>query len=73
VARQPIYQALVRDTQDRLLDAGLGDAELRYAEIRALVGGVTAIQGASGRIRSTEEAWSAMLTCASSASTGRGR
>jgi 5-methylthioadenosine/S-adenosylhomocysteine deaminase len=29
---------------------------LRYAEIRALVGGITAIQGASGRIRSTEEA-----------------
>lgn len=52
----PIYQALVRDTQDRLLAAGLGDAELRYAEIRALVGGVTAIQGASGRNRSTEEA-----------------
>jgi 5-methylthioadenosine/S-adenosylhomocysteine deaminase len=39
----PIYQALVRDPQDRLLDAGLGDEELRYAEIRALVGGVTAI------------------------------
>jgi 5-methylthioadenosine/S-adenosylhomocysteine deaminase len=33
----PIYQALVRDTQDRLLAAGLDDAELRYAEIRALV------------------------------------
>jgi hypothetical protein len=30
----PIYQALVRDTQDRLLDAGLADEELRYAEIR---------------------------------------
>jgi 5-methylthioadenosine/S-adenosylhomocysteine deaminase len=52
----PIYQALVRGTQDRLLDAGLADEELRYAEIRALVGGVTAIQGASGRTRSTEEA-----------------
>jgi 5-methylthioadenosine/S-adenosylhomocysteine deaminase len=52
----PIYHALVRDTQNRLLGAGLGDAELRYAEIRALVGGVTAIQGASGRNRSTEEA-----------------
>jgi 5-methylthioadenosine/S-adenosylhomocysteine deaminase len=52
----PIYQALVRDPQDRLLAAGLGDAELRYAEIRVLVGGVTAIQGASGRNRSTEEA-----------------
>jgi cytosine/adenosine deaminase-related metal-dependent hydrolase len=52
----PIYQALVRDTQDRLLDAGLADEELRYAEIRALVSGVTAIQGASGRTRSTEEA-----------------
>ncbi len=52
----PIYHALVRDTQNRLLGAGLGVAELRYAEIRALVGGVTAIQGASGRNRSTEEA-----------------
>ena len=52
----PIYQALVRDTQNRLLAAGLGDAQLRYAEIRALVSGVTAIQGASGRNRSTEEA-----------------
>jgi 5-methylthioadenosine/S-adenosylhomocysteine deaminase len=51
-----IYRALVRDPQNQLLDAGLGDAELRYAEIRALVGGVTAIQGASGRTRSTEEA-----------------
>jgi cytosine/adenosine deaminase-related metal-dependent hydrolase len=52
----PIYQALVRDTQNRLLAAGLGDAQLRYAEIRALVSGVTAIQGASGRNRGTEEA-----------------
>jgi 5-methylthioadenosine/S-adenosylhomocysteine deaminase len=52
----PIYQALVRDTQNRLLAAGLGDAQLRYAEIRALVSGVTVIQGASGRNRSTEEA-----------------
>jgi 5-methylthioadenosine/S-adenosylhomocysteine deaminase len=52
----PIYQALVRDTQNRLLAAGLGDAQLRYAEIRALVSGVTAIQGASGRNCSTEEA-----------------
>jgi len=51
-----IYRALVRDPQNRLLDAGLGATELRYAEIRALVGGVTAIQGASGKTRSTEEA-----------------
>lgn len=56
VARQPDLPGLVRDSQDRLLEAGLGDEELRYAEIRALVGGVTAIQGASGRTRSTEEA-----------------
>ena len=33
-----IYRALVRDPQNRLLDAGLGATELRYAEIRALVG-----------------------------------
>ncbi|MDQ6617860.1 MAG: amidohydrolase family protein [Actinomycetota bacterium] len=44
-----IYRRLIRDTQNRLLGAlPLGTQE-HYAEIRALVGGVTAIQGASAR------------------------
>ncbi len=44
-----IYRQLIRDPQNRLLGAlPLGTQE-RYAEVRALVGGVTAIQGASGR------------------------
>jgi 5-methylthioadenosine/S-adenosylhomocysteine deaminase len=65
----PSYQALVRDSQDRLLEAGLGDEELRYAEIRALVGGVTAIQGPAAAPAAPKRPWSAILTCASSAST----
>jgi 5-methylthioadenosine/S-adenosylhomocysteine deaminase len=44
-----IYRRLIRDTQNRLLTALPLGTEERYAEIRALVGGVTAIQGASGR------------------------
>lgn len=45
----PLYKALVRDPQNRLLTALPGRTQLRYAEVRALVGGVTAIQGASAR------------------------
>jgi len=52
----PIYQQLVRDPQNELLKKVELRTETRYAEIRALVGGVTAIQGASGRDRSREEA-----------------
>jgi 5-methylthioadenosine/S-adenosylhomocysteine deaminase len=40
-----IYKALVRNTQNRLLEVLPAKTQLRYAEIRALVAGVTAIQG----------------------------
>jgi 5-methylthioadenosine/S-adenosylhomocysteine deaminase len=40
-----LYHTLVRDPQNKLLDAVPPWTQLRYAEIRALVGGVTAIQG----------------------------
>jgi 5-methylthioadenosine/S-adenosylhomocysteine deaminase len=41
-----LYHRLVRDPQNKLLKAVPAWTQLRYAEIRALVGGVTAIQGA---------------------------
>ncbi len=41
-----IYQQLVREPQNTLIATLPGGTQLRYAEIRALVGGVTAIQGA---------------------------
>jgi 5-methylthioadenosine/S-adenosylhomocysteine deaminase len=50
-----LYQQIVRDPQNRLLSALPPQTQLRYAEVRALVGGVTAIQGASGRVRSGAE------------------
>jgi 5-methylthioadenosine/S-adenosylhomocysteine deaminase len=50
-----LYQQIVRDPQNRLLAALPPQTQLRYAEVRALVGGVTAIQGASGRVRSSAE------------------
>jgi 5-methylthioadenosine/S-adenosylhomocysteine deaminase len=43
-----LYKQLVRDPQNRLLTALPAQTQLRYAEIRALVGGVTAIQGTGG-------------------------
>jgi len=43
------YHALIREPQDKLAKALPSGTQLRYAEIRALVGGVTAIQGA-GRV-----------------------
>jgi hypothetical protein len=46
-----IYHQLVRDPQDLLLTKIPPGTELKYAEIRALAGGVTAIQGASGTAR----------------------
>jgi cytosine/adenosine deaminase-related metal-dependent hydrolase len=47
-----IYHQLVRDPQNRLLkQEKLAKTELRYAEIRALVGGVTSIQGTGGAPR----------------------
>src|SRR4051812_20068439 len=51
-----IYHQLVRDPQNALLKAVKLKVETRYAEIRALIGGVTAIQGASGKDRSRSEA-----------------
>jgi 5-methylthioadenosine/S-adenosylhomocysteine deaminase len=50
------YHALVRDPQNVLLTKLPPHTQLRYAEIRALVGGVTAIQGSSGKDRRTDEA-----------------
>jgi cytosine/adenosine deaminase-related metal-dependent hydrolase len=46
-----LYHQLVRDPQNLLLTKLPAGTELRYAEIRALVGGVTAIQGAGGITR----------------------
>ena len=40
-----LYQLLVRGPQNKLLKALPPKTQLRYAEIRALIGGVTAIQG----------------------------
>jgi cytosine/adenosine deaminase-related metal-dependent hydrolase len=50
-----LYKKLVRGPQDGLVAAKLSAAELRYAEIRALVGGVTAIQGASFDVQRSNE------------------
>ena len=49
------YAALIRGPQNRLLTELPSTTQLRYAEIRALVGGTTAIQGASGRTQGTDE------------------
>jgi 5-methylthioadenosine/S-adenosylhomocysteine deaminase len=43
-----LYKLLVREPQNKLLTALPPETQLRYAEIRALVGGVTAIQGTGG-------------------------
>ena len=50
-----LYHRLVRDPQNHLLDVLPDWTQRRYAEIRALVGGVTAIQGTGG-LASTYEA-----------------
>jgi cytosine/adenosine deaminase-related metal-dependent hydrolase len=50
-----LYHVLLRDRWDELDAAGLSDVAARYAEVRALVGGTTAIQGTSPRFP-TEEA-----------------
>jgi len=49
------YHVLIREPQNRLLTALPSGTQLRYAEIRALVGGVTAIQGASGTTQGATE------------------
>ncbi|MQA75627.1 MAG: amidohydrolase family protein [Solirubrobacterales bacterium] len=50
-----LYQALVRDPQNHLLDVLPAWTQLHYSEVRALVGGVTAIQGTGGQARSYSE------------------
>lgn len=50
-----IYHQLVRDPQNVLLTKVPPRTQLRYAEVRALVGGVTAIQGASGTVSPDSE------------------
>ncbi len=49
------YKALVRDPQNTLIEAVPAGTQTRYAEVRALVGGVTGIQGASGASTSKME------------------
>ncbi len=49
------YHDLVRDPQNALIPKLPSGTQLRYAEIRALVGGVTAIQGASLRTQGSRE------------------
>jgi cytosine/adenosine deaminase-related metal-dependent hydrolase len=51
----PLYQKLIRDPQNALLTQLPPHTQLRYAEVRALIGGVTAIQGASGARQSADE------------------
>jgi 5-methylthioadenosine/S-adenosylhomocysteine deaminase len=48
------YQALVRDPQNTILSTLPPQTQSRYAEIRALAGGVTAIQGSSAASTSTK-------------------
>jgi 5-methylthioadenosine/S-adenosylhomocysteine deaminase len=50
-----LYQLLVRDPQNHLREVLPPKAQLRYAEIRALVGGVTAIQGTGGLATSFQD------------------
>lgn len=42
-----VYHALVRDPQNRLIEQVPPGTQTRYAEVRALIAGVTAVQGAS--------------------------
>jgi cytosine/adenosine deaminase-related metal-dependent hydrolase len=49
------YQDLVRNPQNALIPKLPKGTQLRYAEIRALVGGVTAIQGASRTTQGSRE------------------
>ncbi|MEO7448363.1 MAG: amidohydrolase family protein [Humibacillus sp.] len=53
--RSTPYQALVRDPQNLLLTQVPPKTQTRYAEVRALVGGVTGIQGASGASSASSE------------------
>jgi hypothetical protein len=51
-----LYRQLVRAPQNLLLAALPAKVQLRYAEVRALVGGVTAIQGTGGQASYQDEA-----------------
>lgn len=53
--RSKPYQTLVRDPQNVLLTQLPPRTQTRYAEVRALVGGVTGIQGASGASSASSE------------------
>jgi 5-methylthioadenosine/S-adenosylhomocysteine deaminase len=53
--REPLYDALIKQPIKRLRSALEPKTLLRYAEIRALVAGVTAIQGTGGTIQPHEE------------------
>jgi cytosine/adenosine deaminase-related metal-dependent hydrolase len=44
-----LYHQLIRDPQDKLTAALPAKTQLRYAEVRALVSGVTAFQGTGGQ------------------------
>ncbi len=48
------YKALVRDPQNTILSTLPPQTQSRYAEVRALAGGVTAIQGSSAASTSTK-------------------
>ena len=50
-----LYQLLVRDPQNHLREVLPAKTQLRYSEIRALVGGVTAIQGTGGLTSSFQD------------------
>ena len=50
-----LYKELVREPQNKLLGALPPKTQLRYAEIRALVAGVTAIQGTGGQATSYQD------------------
>jgi 5-methylthioadenosine/S-adenosylhomocysteine deaminase len=50
-----VYRALVRDPQNKLIEQVPPGTQTRYAEVRALVGGVTGIQGASRASTATAE------------------
>ena len=50
-----LYKQLVRRPQDRLLKELPSKTQLRYAEVRALVGGATAIQGTGGQAKSYDD------------------
>jgi 5-methylthioadenosine/S-adenosylhomocysteine deaminase len=50
-----LYKQLVRRPQDRLLQRLPPKTQLRYSEVRALVGGVTAIQGTGGQATSYQD------------------